>query len=64
MTTAQRDAIDAILRTRPFDPAGDPLEQRGRFGRVVTAAPVPADVVTTPGDLGGGCRCSRSRSPG
>lgn len=53
MTTAQRDTIDAILRTRPFDPAGDPLEQRERFERVVAAAPVPADVVTTRGDLGG-----------
>ena len=53
MTQQQRDAITGMLRASPFDPAGDLREQRPLFNKMVTAALVPADVVTTPGQLGG-----------
>jgi epsilon-lactone hydrolase len=53
MTQQQREAIADMLRTSPFDPAGDLCEQRPLFEKMVTAAPVPDDVVTTPGELGG-----------
>jgi epsilon-lactone hydrolase len=53
MTQQQREAIAGMLRASPFDPAGDLREQRPLFDKMVTAAPVPADVVTTPGQLGG-----------
>ena len=53
MTQQQREAIAGMLRTSPFDPAGDLSEQRPLFDKMVTAAPVPADVVTTAGQLGG-----------
>jgi len=42
-----------MLRASPFDPAGDLREQRPLFDQMIAAAPVPADVVTTPGQLGG-----------
>jgi epsilon-lactone hydrolase len=41
-----------MLRASPFDPAGDLREQRPLFDKMMAAAPVPADVVTTPGQLG------------
>jgi epsilon-lactone hydrolase len=53
MSRQQREAIDSMLRASPFDPAGDLREQRPLFEKMVTAAPVPGDVVTTPGQLGG-----------
>jgi hypothetical protein len=53
MTQQQREAIAGMLRASPFDPAGDLGEQRPLFEKMVTAAPVPAAVVTTPGQLGG-----------
>ena len=53
MTQQQREAIAGMLRASPFDPAGDLREQRPLFEKMVAAAPVPADVVTTPGQLGG-----------
>jgi len=53
MTQQQREAIADMLRASPFDPAGDLREQRPLFEKMVTAAPVPDDVVTTPGELGG-----------
>jgi epsilon-lactone hydrolase len=53
MTQQQREAIAAMLRASPFDPAGDLREQRSLFDTMIAAAPVPADVVTTPGQLGG-----------
>jgi hypothetical protein len=53
MTQQQREAIAGMLRASPFDPAGDLREQRPLFDKMVAAAPVPADVVTTPGQLGG-----------
>ncbi|MGB6583954.1 MAG: alpha/beta hydrolase [Streptosporangiaceae bacterium] len=53
MTQQQREAVESMLRASPFDPAGDLREQRPLFEKMVSAAPVPADVVTTPGQLGG-----------
>jgi len=53
MTQQQRDAITGMLRASPFEPAGDLREQRPLFNKMITAGPVPADVVTTPGQLGG-----------
>src|SRR5215470_14032921 len=53
MTQQQREAIAGMLRASPFDPAGDLREQRPLFDKMIAAAPVPADVVTSPGQLGG-----------
>ena len=53
MTQQQREAVAGMLHASPFDPAGDLSEQRPLFDKMVTAAPVPADVRTTPGQLGG-----------
>jgi epsilon-lactone hydrolase len=53
MTQQQRDAVASMLRASPFDPAGDLREQRPLFEKMVAAAPVPADVVTAPGQVGG-----------
>jgi monoterpene epsilon-lactone hydrolase len=53
MTQQQREAVAGTLRASPFNPAGDLREQRPLFDKMMTAAPVPADVVTTPGQLGG-----------
>jgi len=53
MTQQQREAVDGMLRASPFDPAGDLREQRPLFEQMMTAVPVPADVVATPGQLGG-----------
>jgi epsilon-lactone hydrolase len=53
MTQQQREAIDSMLRASPFDPAGDLRVQRPLFEKLVSAAPVPGDVVTAPGQLGG-----------
>jgi hypothetical protein len=53
MTWQQREAVAGMLRASPFDPAGRPREQRLLFSKMITAAPVPADVITAPGQLGG-----------
>jgi epsilon-lactone hydrolase len=53
MTQQQREAVAGMLRASPFDPAGDLRDQRPLFEKMIAAAPVPADVVTTPGQLGG-----------
>ena len=53
MTAQQRDMIDQILRHAPFDPAGDVAAQRPLLEQMLTAQPLPADVRTMPGDLGG-----------
>jgi acetyl esterase/lipase len=53
MTQQQREAAAGMLRASPFDPAGDLREQRPLFDKMIAAAPVPADVVTIPGQLGG-----------
>ena len=48
MTQQQRESVAGMLRASPFDPAGDLREQRRLFDKMIAAAPVPADVVTTP----------------
>ena len=53
MTQQQREAIAGMLRASPFDPAGGLREQRALFETMIAAAPVPADVVATGGQLGG-----------
>jgi hypothetical protein len=53
MTQQQREAIAGMLRASPFDPADDLREQRLVSGKMMAAVPVPADVVNTPGHLGG-----------
>jgi len=53
MTEQQRETVAGMLRASPFDPAGDLREQRPLFDKMIAAAPVPADVVITPGQLGG-----------
>jgi len=53
MTRQQREAVAGMLRVSPFDPAGDLREQRPLFEKMIAAAPVPGDVATTPGRLGG-----------
>ena len=53
MTVQQRDMIDQLLRNAPFDLGGDVAAQRPLLEQMLTAQPLPADVRTTPGDLGG-----------
>ena len=53
MTAKQRDMIDQILRDAPFDLGGDVAAQRPILDQMLTAQPLPADVRTTPGELGG-----------
>jgi epsilon-lactone hydrolase len=53
MTQLQREAIDSAVRASPLDLGGHPLDQRPLFEQMVTAVPIPDDVVTTPGHLGG-----------
>ncbi|HEY6494021.1 MAG TPA: alpha/beta hydrolase [Trebonia sp.] len=53
MTAQQRDLVDQILRDSPFDLGGDVAAQRPLLEQMLTSQPLPADVRTTPGDLGG-----------
>jgi len=53
MTAQQRDMIDQILRDSPFDLGGDVAVQRPLLDQMLTSQPLPADVRTTQGDLGG-----------
>jgi epsilon-lactone hydrolase len=53
MTAQQRDVIDQILRSAPFDLGGDVAVQRPLLDQMLTAQPLPADVRVTPGALGG-----------
>ena len=53
MTANQRDMVDQILRNSPFDLGGDVDAQRPLLEQMLTSQPLPADVRTTPGDLGG-----------
>jgi epsilon-lactone hydrolase len=53
MTAQQRDMIDQILRNAPFDLGGDIAAQRPLLEQMLTSQPLPADVRTAPGDLGG-----------
>jgi acetyl esterase/lipase len=49
----QRDALDRLLRDAPLDLGGDVAEQRVIFEEMMAAIPVPADVMTSSGSLGG-----------
>jgi monoterpene epsilon-lactone hydrolase len=49
----QRDALDQLLREAPLDLGGDVAEQRVIFEEMMAAIPVPADVATSSGSLGG-----------
>jgi epsilon-lactone hydrolase len=53
MSQEQRDTLDQMMRNGPLAVGGDPQEQRSVFERMMTARPLPDDVVTTPGELGG-----------
>ena len=53
MTAQQRDMLDQILRSAPFDLGGDVAAQRPILEQMLTSHPLPEDVRTTPGDLGG-----------
>jgi epsilon-lactone hydrolase len=53
MTSEQRDLVHQILRNAPFDLGGDVAIQRPLLTSMLTAQPLPADVLTTPGSLGG-----------
>ena len=49
----QRDALDQLLRDAPLDLGGEVAEQRVIFEEMMAAIPVPADVTTSSGSLGG-----------
>ena len=53
MTAQQRDMVDQILRNAPFDLGGDIAVQRPLLEQMLTSQPLPVDVRTTHGDLGG-----------
>jgi alpha/beta hydrolase fold len=49
----QRDALDQLLQDAPLDLGGDVAEQRVIFEGMMAAVPVPDDVTTSAGNLGG-----------
>jgi epsilon-lactone hydrolase len=49
----RRDALDQLLRDAPLDLGGEVAEQRAIFEEMMAAIPVPADVTTSSGSLGG-----------
>jgi epsilon-lactone hydrolase len=49
----QRDALDQLLRDAPLDLGGNVAEQRVIFDEMMAAIPIPADVTTSSGSLGG-----------
>jgi epsilon-lactone hydrolase len=49
----QRDALDQLLRDAPLDLGGEVGEQRVIFEEMMASIPLPADVSTWPGSLGG-----------
>ncbi len=53
MSKQQRDALDQLSRHAPLDVGGDVQEQRVIFEKMIASIPRPADVVATPGTLGG-----------
>ena len=53
MSQQQRAALDQLLRDGPLDLGGDVAEQRIIFEEMMAAVPVPADVTTSSGSLGG-----------
>jgi len=53
LSNEQRDALDELLRAGPLDLGGDVQQQRIIFEEMMAATPIPTDVTTTPGTLGG-----------
>src|SRR6185437_4497011 len=53
MSEQQRQVLDGILRGGPLDLAADLTEQRQIFEKMTAAHPLPADVRTSPRELGG-----------
>jgi acetyl esterase/lipase len=53
MSQQQRAALDQLVRASPLDLGGDLAEQRVIFEEMMAAIPVPADVTTSSGSLGG-----------
>ena len=53
MSQQQRDTLDQLLRDAPLDLGGDVAEQRVIFEEMMAAIPLPADVTTSSGSLGG-----------
>ena len=53
MSKKQRLALAEIFARLPFAITGDPAEQRVRMEAALTATPLPADVTSTRGTLGG-----------
>ena len=53
MSQQQRNALDQLLRDAPLDLGGDVAKQRVIFEEMMAAIPVPADVTTSAGSLGG-----------
>ena len=53
MSKEQREAVHQLLRAADFDLGGDVAVQRPRLDQMLTAQPLPADVRTSAGELGG-----------
>ncbi|MFI6247802.1 alpha/beta hydrolase [Streptomyces sp. NPDC051016] len=53
MSGQQRRALDEMLRHAPLDVGGDVTQARAVFHEMMTSIPLPADVTTAPGHLGG-----------
>ena len=53
MSQQQRIAVNQMMAEFPLDLGGDAIEQRAVFERMMTARPLPDDVTTTSGSLGG-----------
>ena len=53
MSRQQRQALDEMLRHGPLDLGGDVPQQRALFHDMMTSIPLPPDVSTTEGELGG-----------
>jgi len=49
----QRDALDALMRGWPLDLGGELATQRPLMQQMMTSHPLPEDVTTEPGELGG-----------
>jgi len=53
MYLQQRQALDELLRHGPLDVGGDLTEQRAIFHEMISSVPLPDDVSTKQGELGG-----------
>ncbi|MFG2785355.1 alpha/beta hydrolase [Streptomyces prunicolor] len=53
MSRQQRQALDEMLRHGPLNLGGDVPQQRALFHDMMTSIPLPPDVKTTEGELGG-----------